>query len=194
MKKEEFVALGIGEELAEKAAEASANELKGFIPKSRFDEVNTAKAQLEKDIAIRDQQIADLKKIDPEKLQEQIDALTQQNADAKAKYEANLKAQKIDAAVTLALTNAKAVNVKAVKALLDLDKADIAEDGTVKGLDEQIKALQDAEDSKMLFQSQTPKLRGFKPGEGRDGTPADGGEPKTMAQAIEMALSADGKE
>lgn len=194
MRKEEFVALGIDEKLAEKAAEASANELKGFIPKSRFDEVNTAKAQLEKDIAIRDQQIADLKKIDPEKLQEQIDALTQQNADAKAKYEANLKAQKIDAAVTLALTNAKAVNVKAVKALLDLDKADIAEDGTVKGLDEQIKALQDAEDSKMLFQSQTPKLRGFKPGEGRDGTPADGGEPKTMAQAIEMALSADGKE
>ena len=194
MKKEEFVALGIGEELAEKAAEASANELKGFIPKARFDEVNNAKAQLEKDVAIRDQQIADLKKIDPEKLQEQIDALTQQNADAKAKYEANLKAQKIDAAVTLALTNAKAVNVKAVKALLDLDKADIAEDGTVKGLDEQIKALQDAEDSKMLFQSQTPKLRGFKPGEGRDGTPADGGEPKTMAQAIEMALSADGKE
>lgn len=194
MKKEEFVALGIGEELAEKAAEASANELKGFIPKSRFDEVNTAKAQLEKDIATRDQQIADLKKIDPEKLQEQIDTLTQQNADAKAKYEADLKAQKIDAAVTLALTNAKAVNVKAVKALLDLDKADIAEDGTVKGLDEQIRALQDAEDSKMLFQSQTPKFRGFKPGEGRDGTPADGGEPKTMAQAIEMALSADGKE
>ena len=194
MKKEEFIALGIDEELAEKAAEASANELKGFIPKARFDEVNNAKAQLEKDVAIRDQQIADLKKIDPEKLQEQIDALTQQNADAKAKYEANLKAQKIDAAVTLALTNAKAVNVKAVKALLDLDKADIDEDGTVKGLDEQIKALQDAEDSKMLFQSQTPKLRGFKPGEGRDGTPADGGEPKTMAQAIEMALSADGKE
>ena len=194
MKKEEFIALGIDEELAEKAAEASANELKGFIPKARFDEVNTAKAQLEKDVATRDQQIADLKKIDPEKLQEQIDALTQQNADAKAKYEANLKAQKIDAAVTLALTNAKAVNVKAVKALLDLDKADIAEDGTVKGLDEQIKALQDAEDSKMLFQSQTPKLRGFKLGEGRDGTPADGGEPKTMAQAIEMALSADGKE
>ena len=194
MKKEEFVALGIGEELAEKAAEASANELKGFIPKSRFDEVNTAKAQLEKDIAIRDQQIADLKKIDPEKLQEQIDTLTQQNADAKAKYEADLKAQKIDAAVTLALTNAKAVNVKAVKALLDLDKADIAEDGTVKGLDEQIRALQDAEDSKMLFQSQTPKFRGFKPGEGSDGIPEDGGEPKTMAQAIEMALSADGKE
>lgn len=194
MKKEEFVALGIGEELAEKAAEASANELKGFIPKSRFDEVNTAKAQLEKDIATRDQQIADLKKIDPEKLQEQIDTLTQQNADAKAKYEADLKAQKIDAAVTLALTNAKAVNVKAVKALLDLDKADIAEDGTVKGLDEQIRALQDAEDSKMLFQSQTPKFRGFKPGEGSGGIPADGGEPKTMAQAIEMALSADGKE
>ena len=40
MKKEEFVALGISEELAKKAADASAEELKGFVPKTRFDEVD----------------------------------------------------------------------------------------------------------------------------------------------------------
>ena len=43
MKKEEFVALGISAELAEKAASASAEELKGYVPKSRFDEVNEEK-------------------------------------------------------------------------------------------------------------------------------------------------------
>ena len=46
MKKEEFVALGISEELAEKAASASSEELKRYVPKTRFDEVNTEKNQL----------------------------------------------------------------------------------------------------------------------------------------------------
>ena len=40
MKKEDFLKLGLTEELAVKAAEASTEELKGFIPKNRFDEVN----------------------------------------------------------------------------------------------------------------------------------------------------------
>ena len=43
MKKEDFVKLGMDEELAAKCEAASLEELKGFIPKSRFDEVNNAK-------------------------------------------------------------------------------------------------------------------------------------------------------
>ena len=50
MKKEEFVALGISAELAEKAASASAEELKGYVPKSRFDEVNEEKKNLQRSI------------------------------------------------------------------------------------------------------------------------------------------------
>lgn len=37
-KKEEFVKLGLDEETAAKCEAASAEELKGFIPKARFDE------------------------------------------------------------------------------------------------------------------------------------------------------------
>ncbi|MDE6727523.1 MAG: phage scaffolding protein [Oscillospiraceae bacterium] len=47
MRKEDFIALGISEELAKKCADASAEELKGFIPKTRFDEVNTERKNLE---------------------------------------------------------------------------------------------------------------------------------------------------
>jgi len=39
MKKEEFVKLGVEEELAAKLETASQDELKGYIPKARFDEV-----------------------------------------------------------------------------------------------------------------------------------------------------------
>lgn len=41
MKKEDFIALGISDELAEKAAAASVEELKGFVPRTRLNEVIT---------------------------------------------------------------------------------------------------------------------------------------------------------
>ena len=42
MKKEDFVALGISEDLAEKAAEKSAKELKGMVPRDRLNEATKA--------------------------------------------------------------------------------------------------------------------------------------------------------
>ena len=74
---------------------------------------------------------------------------------------------KIDTAIAAALTDAKAKNVKAVKALLDLEKAELADDGTVKGLADQIKKLQGAEDSKFLFDTEKKKqnFKGAVPGE-----------------------------
>ena len=39
MKKEEFIALGISEELAAKAEAASLKELEGYVEKSKHDDV-----------------------------------------------------------------------------------------------------------------------------------------------------------
>ena len=88
MKKEEFVALGISEELAEKAATASADELKGYIPKSRFDEVNTAKGNAEKSYNDIKAELEKLKASagDNEKLQTQITDLQAQLKDAENKH------------------------------------------------------------------------------------------------------------
>ena len=91
MKKEDFLKLGLSDELANKAAEASAEELKGFIPKSRFDEANEAKKQLEKDIAARDTQLEELKKVDAEGLKVEIERLQSENKSAKEKFEGEWK-------------------------------------------------------------------------------------------------------
>ena len=61
MKKEEFVKLGIDEETAKKLEAASAEELKGYIPKARFDEVNDEKKKLQADVKKRDEQLETLK-------------------------------------------------------------------------------------------------------------------------------------
>ena len=169
MKKEDFVKLGIDEELAKKCEEASQEELKGYIPKARFDEVNNEKKKLELDVRDRDGQLETLKKStgDNEELKKQIEQL---QADNKAKddaHAAEIKQLKVDSALEAALTAAKAKNNTAVKALLkDMDKAELAEDGTIKGLAEQLEAIKksdsylfDAKDSK------NTKVKGAKPGE-----------------------------
>ena len=172
MKKEDFLKLGLSDELANKAAEASAEELKGFIPKSRFDEANEAKKQLEKDIAARDTQLEALKKVDAEGLKVEIERLQSENKSAKEKFEGELKQLQINNAVEKALIGAKAKNVKAVKALLDLNGVEL--DGeTVKGLADQLKKLQEGEDSKFLFDSQgTQQFKGIKPSESGDKAPS----------------------
>lgn len=168
MKKEEIVALGVDEEIAQKIADASAEELKGYIPKTRFDEVNEAKKNAEALVKERDGQLETLKKSagDSAELQKQIEDLQKANKTAAAEYEGKIKQMQIDNAVEKAITGANGKNVKAIKALLNLEKAELAEDGTVKGLSEQLEALAKAEDSSFLFGTGVPAVKGMVPGAG----------------------------
>ena len=168
MKKEDFVKLGVDEELAAKLETASQEELKGFIPKARFDEINNEKKKLELDVRDRDSQLETLKNStgDVEGLKKQIETLQADNKKKDEEHAAEVRQLKIDAAVDAALSAAKAKNATAVKALLkDMDKAELQEDGTIKGLAEQIAALQKSDD--YLFEANTSKkqMKGAKPGE-----------------------------
>ena len=169
MKKEEFLKLGIDEETAKKCETASMEELKGYIPKARFDEVNNEKKKLELDVRDRDGQLETLKNStgDVEGMKQQIATLQAENKAKDEAHAAEIKQLKIDSAVSTAITNAKGKNAKAIKALLNLTDAELSEDGTIKGLSEQIETLIKAEDSKFLFDTETTKtkVKGVKPGE-----------------------------
>lgn len=171
MKKEEFVKLGIDEETAKKLETASLEELKGYIPKTRFDEINDEKKRLQDDLKDRDKQLETLKNStgDVEAMKKQIETLQADNKAKDEKHQAEIKQLKIDNAVETALGEAKAKNKIAVKALLkDLDKAELGEDGLIKGLADQIKALQKS-DSYLFEQTSTRKVKGAEPGESGDG-------------------------
>lgn len=169
MTKEQLIALGLDEATATKIAAASAEELKGYVVKSEHDKEVTAKQQLETDIKARDKQLEELKKVDAAGLQKKIEELQETNKTTKTEYEGKIKQMQIDTAVDKALTGAKAKNLKAVRALLDLEKAEL--DGeSIKGLADQIKKLQESEDSKFLFDTAAApaKFKGVKPQEGSD--------------------------
>lgn len=190
MNKEDLLKLGLTEEQAEKVLSANTEQLKGFIPKARFDEVNNAKKQAEKDLSDRDKQLETLKNStgDVETLKQTIETLQNENKAAMDKYNAELAEIKLAGAVDTALLGADALNVKAVKALLDMGK--IKMDGDVLlGINEQIESLKKAEDSKMLFKAvetgkqKGPNFAGVKPGEGNTGN-GESNAPKSLAEAI----------
>jgi alanyl-tRNA synthetase len=174
MKKEDLMKVqGMTDEIAAEVEKLVAEELKGYIPKPRFDEVNDAKKNAEALVKERDKQLEDVKKAsgDNEELKKQIESLQEANKATKAEYEAKIKQVQVDNAISSALVAAGAKNNAAVKALLkDLEKAEIGEDGAVKGLAEQIKALKES-DAYLFTSTEAGKPAGAKPASGNGGTP-----------------------
>lgn len=158
----------LGEAYSEETDKKVSEEIgKNFVARADFNTLSAEKKTLADTVKERDKQLEALKATtgDVEALKTKIATLQTENAAAAKAYEAEIKSLKIDTAVELALSAAKAKNVKAVKALLDLDKAELDADGTVKGLADQIKKLTEAPDSNFLFETGKAGFKGFKPGE-----------------------------
>lgn len=175
MTKEKLMEWGLTEEQANKVMEGLNGS---FVTKSRFNEVNEENKTLKAQVSERDGQIETLKKSagDNTELQNQITALQEANKQKDKDHANEIKALKISNAVDVALTNAKAKNNTAVKALLVdfIGKAELAEDGTVKGLDDEVKKLVEGKDTAFLFEKSTgTKFKGAKSAEKGDG--AEGG-------------------
>lgn len=158
---------------------------KGFVARTDF---NAAKAELKtarETITERDSQLEELKKSggDVEALRTQITNLQKENKQKDEDHAKELKGLRRDAAVEKALTEAGAKNLTATRALLAafLEKAEAGEDGTVPGLDEELKKLAGAEDTAVLFTPKDtgPALSGAKPA-GAGGMPGTGTDLKQM--------------
>ena len=164
MKKEELMKLeGMTEDLATAVVKLSAEELKGMIPKSRLDEVIVERDNAKKDHADVLKQLGVLQKEtgDVQSLKDKIQELQDNAKEAEKTHATEIKTLKINNAVDNALVSEKALNIKAVKALLNLEGAELDETGSVKGLAEQITALKKSDS--YLFGSST--MKGAKTGE-----------------------------
>lgn len=156
----------------ENAKSASAAEIKNLQT-----EVTGLKTQ----VSDRDKQLETLKTAagDNETLTKQIADLQAENTKVKETHESEMNQLKIDFAVEKALTGAKAKNIKAVKALLELEDAKLDKDGNVRGLAEQIEKLTSGDDTKFLFEAQKQtkqqqNFKGFQPGASGEQKPGEG--------------------
>lgn len=79
-----------------------------------------------------------------------------------------MKNLKINSAIELELVKNGAKNIKATKALIEMDKIQVDDKGTVIGINNQIKDLINGEDTSFLFGKKDTILNGGKPIESSD--------------------------
>lgn len=145
MKKEEFIALGISEELAAKAEAASLKELEGYVSKEQLETANTEKKHLQDDIKARDTQLEELKKSsgDNAELKKQIEELQKANKEDAEKHAGEMKELCLTSAIKLAVAG-KVHDEDMAAALFDRTKLILTEDGKVAGLEEQLKKIRES--------------------------------------------------
>lgn len=136
---------------------------------AKIEFLNQQKEKLSNQLKDRDNQLNDLKNSteDVAGLKKTIEDLQNTNKTSDEAHKNEINDLKKSFAIENALRDAKARNVISVKALLKLDDIELNEDGSLKGLSEQIETLKGAEDSKFLFDTETKQkqFKGAEPGE-----------------------------
>lgn len=190
MTPEQLIAMGLTEEQAKKVMDSLDGN---FVTKTRFNEVNLELKTAKDTLKERDGQLETLTKStgDVEALKKQITDLQTANETSDKAHADELKVLRFDTALNAALSSAKAKNPETVKPLLKafLEKAELDGDGSIKGLNDEVKKLVEHANTKFLFDVGSPTKPGFKglvPGEKKDGQPV----PETMADAIKAHYEA----
>lgn len=156
--------------------------------KGNTEQLNTQIADLQKQLGERDEQLKGLKDSvkDNEKLTKQITELEEANKKATTEYQDKITEIQRNHAIENGVRDAKAKNIKAVTALLDMSKITFADD-KLTGFTEQIEALKKDEATAFLFteeQKNPPTPSGMNlnnPPAGSGGNPPTSG---SFAEAI----------
>lgn len=191
MKREFLKSLGIEDkEIIDKILDE--NSLDIGKAKGELDTYKSKVSTLEDEIKSKNDEIKTLngKVGDVEKLTTKISDLETENTKLKTNLDTKVSELQKSHAIESGVRDAKAKNVKAVMALLDMEKITF-ENGELSGISEQLEKLKSGDDTSFLF------------GDSQPGTPAgthitnppsggNGGNPptaKTLSEAIAKAMN-----
>lgn len=151
MKRDFLKGLGIEDkEIIDKILDENSTDI--GKAKGELDTYKNKVTDLEKDIKTKDDTIAQLQKEADkvEGLNQQISQLQTDKTNLETQLDTKVSEINKEHGILDAIRDAKAINVKAVRALLD-DTKITYENNELKGVSEQLDALKGAEDSSMLF-------------------------------------------
>lgn len=152
MKREDLIKLGVAEDLIDKIMAENGKDIEKH--KTAATTAQTELDGLKKQLTDANTAIEGFKKLDVDGIKAAADEWKAKAEQAQAEATAQVAKLKFDHALDGALSGAKARNATTVKALLKLDDLKLAEDGSIIGLDDQLKKVKDAND--YLFESDKP--------------------------------------
>lgn len=190
MEREFLKGLGLEKDAIDKIMAENGKDIE--LEKGKVKDIQSQLVTANNTIKERDKQLEILKNSpdNPETLKQQIQQLQDDNKAKDEAHQKEIKELKVNSALEKALTNAKAKNAKAVQALLDLgDDVELNEDGTIKGLDEKIKALKKSD--AYMFDDAKPStsVKGANPSSTNPSNPIDPGSKKPQEKSYEDFLA-----
>lgn len=152
MNKKDLLDLGLDEDAVQKIIIMHGKDIEKHKAdlEARDNEVKALAAQLEE----AGQTIESFKAMDVDAIKAAAEEWKSKAELAQQEAEQKITAVKFDHALQDALREAKARNPKAVKALLDLEKIKLSDEGGLEGLEEQLTAVKT--DNDFLFESVAP--------------------------------------
>ncbi len=175
MKREFLKALGLTDEAIDKVMAENGKDIeKGKASEGELAALKSQLTERDKSITTLQGQLAGN--------QAAADALKAAQAQLAEKDKAIANTRK-EAAIQVAITGAKAKNAKAVMALLDAEKLELGEDGTVKGLTEALEGIKKSDGYLFEGQAGAPNVPPAPPAGGFNPPPAGGQGGGTGAQA-----------
>ncbi len=165
--KEQLIAAGVASEAANKIVGAVHAE---YAPK--FNEIIEENKALKAQLSERDKQLTELEKStgDNADLKKKIEEIQALNVEKDKYYAAEISKLKLDNAVDMALMQAGAKNLKAVRGVLELEKMQMDKDGNVIGLREALDKVKQS-DSYLFAENNAPEISGISPAPSRDELP-----------------------
>lgn len=113
-----------------------------IVPKDQYNTLSETNKQLKADVQTRDTQLEELKKAGSvEDLQKQLKDAQEANKNAQKEYDQKIADMKLDAAIEKAL--ADSTHPDLIAAQINRSELKLNEDGTIDGLEEQVKTLKE---------------------------------------------------
>jgi molybdopterin-guanine dinucleotide biosynthesis protein len=156
MKREDLKKLELSDEVVD-----AIMKLHGTDIETHKTQLTTATAELEnlkKQIADVNAVIEGFKKLDVDGIKAAADEWKTKAEQAQAEAAQQISGLKFDHALESALSGAKAKNVKAVRALLNTEQLKLQDDGSIFGLEEQLKKVKESNDYLFDGDQPTPKI------------------------------------
>lgn len=147
MKREELKELGLNDEQVSAVMANYGKSINDY--NEQVANLTSERDSLKEQVSDRDGQLERLKKSagkDNDDLKEQIKKLQEANHASAEHYQEQLAGQAKAFKIEGALRDAKAKNIKAVLSLIDTDKVEVAKDGSLSGLTDQIDAVKKSDD------------------------------------------------
>lgn len=188
MKKEDLIALGLTEEQAEAVIKSHTEELTAAKKTARQEGENFAKSAYEKSASESTAKLTEeleSVKAAASKSAAELEELKKKYADDTAALKADRDGLEKNYLIDSALTARQAKNLKAAKALLDLDKVSL-KDGKLEGLEEQLEAV--VKENGYMFGASESVPQFMKSTQNPSGL--DGAEGKGLTYSQMMAIKA----